>query len=255
MTTFLLKLILAPSLVGAASLAGRRWGPTVSGWLVGLPLTSAPIAFLLALSHGTDFAASAALGTLSGATAEVIFCLSYGWLALRFDWPIALVFGSVAFAASAFALEHLTVPLLPLFLMQVAALLLGLRLMPRGSDDVCDVTAPRWDMPMRMAMAAAFVLFVTGIAPVIGPRMTGLLAIFPLYTSILTVFAQHQHGPRAAVSVLRGLIFGLFAFAGFYVVLAALIQRAGIGAAFAAAAATALAVQGVTLWALYRSRR
>jgi len=32
----LLKLVLTPALIAAASLAGRRWGHAVSGWLVGL---------------------------------------------------------------------------------------------------------------------------------------------------------------------------------------------------------------------------
>jgi len=38
------KLLLTPALLGLVSLAGRRWGPAVSGWLVGLPLTSGPVA-------------------------------------------------------------------------------------------------------------------------------------------------------------------------------------------------------------------
>jgi hypothetical protein len=32
----LLKLTLAPALVGGAGLAGRRFGPRVGGWLIGL---------------------------------------------------------------------------------------------------------------------------------------------------------------------------------------------------------------------------
>ena len=54
MNTFILKLILAPVIIGGASLAGRRWGPAVSGWLVGLPLTSGPVIFFLALSQRHD---------------------------------------------------------------------------------------------------------------------------------------------------------------------------------------------------------
>lgn len=66
-TNFILKLVLVPSIIGAASWVGRRWGPAVSGWLVGLPFTSAPITFFLALSHGPAFAADSAHGTLAGA--------------------------------------------------------------------------------------------------------------------------------------------------------------------------------------------
>ncbi|MFI5277868.1 MAG: hypothetical protein ACHQ1E_11410, partial [Ktedonobacterales bacterium] len=83
MTTLVLKLTLTPILIGIASLAGRRWGPAISGWLVGLPLTSGPVIFLLALAHGASFAAAAATGTLAGTLSECVFCLAYGWIAWR----------------------------------------------------------------------------------------------------------------------------------------------------------------------------
>ena len=52
--------------MAAATWAARRWGPAVGGWIVGLPLTSGPIAFFLALEHGPAFAARAALSTILG---------------------------------------------------------------------------------------------------------------------------------------------------------------------------------------------
>jgi hypothetical protein len=70
METFVLKLIVTPVLIAAASLAGRRWGQAVSGWFVGLPLTSGPIALFVALDHGAGFAAATAVGALAAATAE-----------------------------------------------------------------------------------------------------------------------------------------------------------------------------------------
>jgi len=45
MGTLALKLTITPFLILAASLASRRWGEAVGGWLVGLPLTSGPVAF------------------------------------------------------------------------------------------------------------------------------------------------------------------------------------------------------------------
>jgi hypothetical protein len=47
----LLKLVLTPALIALASLAGRRWGHAVSGWIVALPLTTGPIVFFLGLSR------------------------------------------------------------------------------------------------------------------------------------------------------------------------------------------------------------
>ena len=76
--TLALKLLLTPILIATASLAGRRWGQAVGGWLVGLPLTSGPVAFFLALEHGAGFAAVVAFGSLAGALAEAAFCVAYG---------------------------------------------------------------------------------------------------------------------------------------------------------------------------------
>ena len=39
----ILKLILAPLLVAAATLTTRRWGARIGGLLMGLPLTTGPI--------------------------------------------------------------------------------------------------------------------------------------------------------------------------------------------------------------------
>ena len=256
MDSLVLKLVLTPTLIGAASLAGRRWGPVVSGWLVGFPFTSAPIALFLALNQGTTFAAAAAAGTMAGALSQAAFCLAYGWLARRERWPTALGAASVAFAASTAALQMIAVPLTVLGAVVVAGLVAAVQLMPAAvsTSGAAARTVPRWDLGARMVVATGFVLLLTGAAPALGPRLTGLLAPFPLYGAVLAVFAHHLHGPPAAVAVLRGLVAGLFAFAGFFFVVGALIERAGITPAFAAALALMLAVQAGALWALRRSR-
>ena len=47
MTVLALKLLLAPLLVVASSLAGRRWGPRLAGILVVLPIVAGPILLIL----------------------------------------------------------------------------------------------------------------------------------------------------------------------------------------------------------------
>jgi hypothetical protein len=252
--SLILKLVLTPTLIGIASLVGRRWGPTVSGWLVGLPLTSGPVAFFLALNHGAAFAAAAAIGTLTGTISQVPFCLTYSWLARRAGWPLALGISYVAFAAATVALQYLVLPLAVLFLVVIAALALTLRLLPPGAETTPEaVPLPRWDIPLRMVLATAIVLLLTSAASLLGPRLTGLLTPFPLYASILGVFAHRLQGAAAVARVLRGLVLGLFAFASFFLVLALLIERVGIAPAFAASIAVALAVQAGSLWVLRRA--
>ncbi len=114
------------------------------------------------------------------------------------------------------------------------------------------VSPPRWDLPARMVLATTFILLLTGLASALGPHLTGLIAPFPLYVSILTVFAHRLQGAASAINVLRGLLLGLFGFASFFLLLSRLLEPAGIALAFLTAIAAALALQGISLWAMQR---
>src|SRR5690349_7715497 len=104
MPVLLLKLLLTPLLISLASWGGRRWGPAVGGWLVGLPLTSAPVAVILTAEHGSDFAATAALGILGGVASQAVFAVAYLAAARRGGGgagvAAALVAATAGFAAS-----------------------------------------------------------------------------------------------------------------------------------------------------------
>lgn len=245
---------MTPILIAAASLAGRRWGPAVGGWLVGLPFTSGPVTFFLALDQGLGFAAAVASGSIVGAMAQAAFGLAYARSAWRVGWPLSVVAGTMAFAAAALVLEAVTLPLIGLLLVMVAALVAALALMPRGRETIAAVSAPRWDLPARMVVSTALVLLITGVAPALGPRLSGVLAAFPVYATTLTVFA-HRHSPQAGVQVLRGLLLGLFGFGGFFFVLGTFIERLGLMLGFAAAIAVALVVQGCSLALILGWRR
>src|SRR5579872_1085881 len=250
MDTLLLKLVLTPALIGAASLAGRRWGPAVSGWLVALPLTSAPVTFFLAVGQGASFAAAVAAGALAGTISPAGFSVVYGWCARR-GWPLAFMIASTVFAAETLLLKRLHLSLGLTFLMVIGGLIAAALLMPHPAGPaLAAAPPPAWDLPARMAVATGIVLILTTAAPVLGPHLTGLLTTFPVYASVLAVFAHHQQGPAAAQQVLRGLLLGLFGFASFFLVVAALIEHTGIGPAFAAAVLVVAAVQGIALWVL-----
>src|SRR5215469_9013779 len=121
-----LKLFLAPVLIGLVSLAGRRWGPAVGGWLVSLPLTSAPVMLFLAIDQGTAFASRAAQDTLLGIMSVASFCLVYSWFSFRFGWPISMLAGWGAFFALTIILEGILLPLLLSFVTVIVFLALVL---------------------------------------------------------------------------------------------------------------------------------
>ena len=235
-----LKLILTPTVMTGATLAGRRWGGAVSGWLIGLPLTSGPLVLVIALEHGRTFASRSAVGSLSGAVAEAAFCVGYA-----FAWRLPLLVASLAFACAAVVVQP--IPLVALVALGPLGLALALRLLPPFPPRERPARTPRWDLPLRALVAVGIVVLLSALATTIGARVTGVLAVYPLYSAVLAAFAHRLHGRAAAVGVLRGLLVGLFSFAAFYAVLAAVLDRAGIGASFAAAVGAALVVQVASL--------
>ena len=147
----LLKLVLAPTLIGAATLAARRWGPGIGGWLVALPLTSGPVALFLALDHGQSFAVASAIGSIGGAAAEAGFCLAYAVVGQRTSWPVALSAGSLGYVLASIAIQPvLLLPLAGELAIVVAVLALSLRAIPPAVTRTVGIAAPRWDLPARM---------------------------------------------------------------------------------------------------------
>src|SRR6185369_16702178 len=113
------KLILTPLLIASASLAGRRWGALLSGWLIALPLTSGPIAAFIAVELGADAGAHAATGALVGASAQVAFAMAYVLGSRRFEWLGALAMASTGFVVATIAIAAL-VPAVPWILYALA---------------------------------------------------------------------------------------------------------------------------------------
>ncbi len=248
-----LKLFLAPMLIGFVSIAGRRWGPTVGGWLVSLPLTSAPVILFLAIEQGTAFASSAAQNTLLGIISVASFCLVYYWFSFRFGWPISMLAGWIAFFALTFIEENIILPLLISFVVVITFLTLVLTVMPNSQSKDLTITPPRWDTPLRMLVATAFVLGLTGAASILGPQLSGLLAPFPMFTTILAVFTHHFQGAIFTRRLLRAVVAGSFTFVIFFLVISLLVNRWGIVFAFSLALLAALATHSVLLFVIRRN--
>ena len=126
--------------------------------------------------------------------------------------------------------------------------------MPNKAVEKGETRPGNWDIPFRILIGTSFILLMTGSASFIGPRLTGLLTTIPMYVTILAIFAHRHQGPAAAAHVLRGLLYGMFAFAGFFITLGLMIEKMGIPISFLFAVTVALAVQGSSLWIL-RQRR
>ena len=235
-----LKLILVPLLIYLVTLAGRRWGPAVAGWLSAFPIVAGPILLTLALEQGQPFAASAAEGTLLSVLAILVFCVVYAWASGRWRVAGAMLLALSAWGLAVALLQTLRLPPGVAFVLVWCALLLAVRLFPRA---VPATGGPRRnDLPWRMLAAGALVLLVTAGAASMGPRLSGFFAMFPVMGSVLVGFAHAGSGRASAVALLRGMVCGFFGFSVFCVTLAMQLRHGVLGSAFALALGCALVV-------------
>jgi hypothetical protein len=245
-TLLLAKLLLAPLLVIGASLAGRRWGPRVAGLLVALPLVAGPILFIASAEHGVRFGAHAASASLLGLAALAAFVVVVVKSSDSRAWLRVLAAGWVVYLTVALAFSTLTpAPVIGLTIASSAFLLAGLLTRSRGSavHPRPSTVLPKWDIPARAAATAVLVLAVTGLSRALGPSVTGVLAPFPVSTSVLAGFVLVQHGPRQVGELLRGFLHGALGFAMFCFLVAVLVVPLGAPAAFAIGLSGAVLVQ------------
>jgi hypothetical protein len=253
MSLLLLKLTLAPGLVAATTLAGRRWGPRAAGWLGGLPVVVGPILLACALERGDAFAAHAAAGALLGLLSLTFFVLAYGWSARVMAWLPAAALGWLAFGVGTFALDRVDVSNWVALALVCSSFAASAVLLPRAPAGPAS-PAPRFDLVLRAGATAALVLLLTGLAGALGPRLSGLLASFPVLATVLAAFTHAQDGAAAAAQLLRGFVTGLVAFAVFCFSVAELLPHQSLGVTFLVSSAAALAMHGAS-FALQRAGR
>jgi hypothetical protein len=248
----ILQLVVAPLLVGVSTLAARRWGQRIGGLLSAFPAIVGPLLLIAVDEHGPAFAARAATGTLLGLVALSGFVLAYGRTASRAGWRTSLIVAWTA--AGGIAALVATIDAGPGVAMAgaTASLVIAHRLLPNGAAPPLS-SPPRWDLPLRLGMTAVLIISLTAVANSCGPLVGGVLAALPALACILAVVTHGQHGNAALVALLRGMLIGMVAFALFCFLIAVLVERAGVGVAFAAATLAAVFTQAAAArWPLAR---
>ena len=245
-----LKLTLVPALILVASFVGTKWGPAVSGWLVSLPFTSAPVIFFLALEQGDGFASAASEGVTLGLASIAVFAFAYCWFALRrqeLAWFSPLLLGWGAYFVLTFILEGVSVPLVAAFLGVVVFLALVNRVLPRPR--VVAASSQRLtgsEIAIRMVAATALVLLITESSTTLGPQLSGLLTPFPIYVSVMSASIYRVQGPPSAVHFVRGTTLGLFTPAVFFLIVGTTIVGLGMALSFGLAITSSLLTHGLS---------
>lgn len=252
-----IKALLTPVLVVLCAVATRRWGATVGGLLLGLPITSGPLSVFLFVEHGRSFAESSARATLLGLLAAAAFCLSYALIANGRSWWLSL---GVAAAVCLGAVGLLSQVHLGLALSMgvVAVILLLLASTSRDPQPARPkserVPLRRRQLAKRVVLASAVVVGITLSAGSLGPVAAGLLAPLPILVALMAV-SEHRRGNRvAAVGIVRGAVLGLWGAAAFFGSVGLLLPEFGPLLTYTVATGAAM-VAGIASQGVPRVRR
>ena len=238
------KIFITPLLIATVTLAGRCWGPVVSGLLIGLPLTTGPVSFILAHEYGLEFATKAAIGSLAGQLSMCIFCLVYSLAAKKWGWLTSSCVSLSAFLLATPTWNLFAWELVPAAIVLLVTIALILKFIPYYHIALNNTTPPNWDLPARMIIATTFVVFLTTFANMLGPQLSGLIAPFPVFGVVLAAFNHFHHGAKAASNLLRGIVLGSVAYTAFFLIVGTFLSRLGIGLTYFLAAVSAALISG-----------
>jgi hypothetical protein len=234
---------LGASLVGLSTVVAGRWGHVVGGVLSAFPLIVGPVLLVAAERHGTAFAAQTAAATLLGLVALSGFVLAYARSARRLGWRSSLPLAWLAAALLGALAGRVEIGLLGGVALATGSLAIALWALPARHGPYATVLAPRWELPLRMALTALLIVGISAAAGEFGPTVAGTLAALPTVASVLAVSTHSRHGPEAVLELLRGMLGGMLAFVAFCALIGLLVEPAGVAVAFVLATGTAVLVQ------------
>jgi len=248
-----LKLALVPFAVWLASLAARRWGHAVSGYLGGFPMIGGPITLYLAIDHGAEFAARSAMVTMAAIAGQAAHMLAFSYAGRARGAVAGLAAGWAAYALVSSGVGAL--PLVPLgaLAIAVAGLVAMARLLPHPRGAPTLPAIPPVELWLRLAAALGLAAAILFGAATLGPTVSGILLSLPITGSIMPPFTLALYGPDALARLQRGFITGLTGFTAFFLVVSATVVPLGIVASFTAA--TVAAVAAVAAYSAWRRAR
>lgn len=243
-----LKLTLVPSLIAAVTFAGRRWGARVAGCLAAFPVVAGPILFFVAVEQGKIFAAHAATSAILGVAGNVAFGIAYSWISRTQSWLTSLAVGWVAYFGIITPFTILDLSALHAAVLTAVFLSLASRMYPHVLPDVPSSIKPASDIVYRMVTGLVLVLGVTVFSSSLGPRLSGLLSVFPVMGSVLAVFSHRNVSQAFAALLLKGMVQGFFAFTVFCWVVATTLEGQSIATSFLMALGAAVTMQVTLMW-------
>lgn len=238
-----LKLMLVPLFVALIAIVGRKWGAKLAGLLSGFPVIAGPIIYFLYIDQGLEFAQAAASATVAGVVPLSSFFFTYAWMARRYSWLVCELISLLVYALLGILVVRLGFDLYTSFALALIVVIAQILFSPKYAQVVGNTPASNIEISVRMVAAACLVIVVTYFAKALGAGYSGVLAAFPLASTVIAVFSHKNHSAFHAMDSLKSLKIGLLSMPVFFFSLAFLVNYVSFHLAFFFSIFTALAIQ------------
>jgi hypothetical protein len=208
-----LRMAVAAAFVVSASMITERAGPAIGALIATLPVSAGPAYVSLALDHNDAFIAQSALASLPMNASTILMSLVYVRLAQTRNIVVSLGAGISIWFVFAVLVHTFDWTLTGAIVVNVLALAICLPLVQRFRMAKMPLITRRWyDIPLRASIVATLVAVIVTLSNVLGPRISGVLALFPAVFSSLIVVLMPRIGGRATAALLANSQWGMVGF-------------------------------------------
>ncbi|SFN87609.1 hypothetical protein SAMN05216330_101807 [Bradyrhizobium sp. Ghvi] len=250
----LLRMAIAAAFVVSASVITERAGPVIGALVATLPVSAGPSYVFLAIDHDAAFIAQGALSSLPVNAATIFMGLTYVVLAQRHSLVLSVGSAVAVWVVLASIIRQFEWPLTAGLAANLIAFGICIPLLSGYRHVKMPLVTRRWyDIPMRASLVATLVAIVVSTSGWVGPRISGIIALYPVvFSSIMLILHPRIGGPPTA-AVLANSAWGLLGFGMAIAVLHVAVVEFGSVVGLSLALATCV-VWNLTLWWFGRRR-
>ena len=207
------RMAITAAFVVTASIITERSGPVIGALVATLPISAGPSYVFLALDHDAAFIAEGTLASLPVNAATIFLGLTYVVLAQRRSALISAGAAICVWIALASVVRMFQWSLVAGLIVNAITFAICVPLLQRYRHVGMPRIARRWyDIPLRASLVATLVATVVTLSGWVGPKISGLIALFPVvFTSMMLILHPRIGGPPTAAVIANGA-WGLMGF-------------------------------------------
>jgi hypothetical protein len=194
------RMAVTAAFVVTASVITERSGPVIGALVATLPISAGPSYVFLALDHDAAFIAEGALASLPINAVTIVLGLIYVVMAQHRSALVSCLAAVAVWIALASIVRLVPWTLAGGLAVNALAYAICIPLLQRFRHVKMPLFTRRWyDIPLRASLVATLVATVVTLSGWVGPKVSGVIALFPVvFTSMMLILHPRIGGPATA---------------------------------------------------------